>query len=195
MQEKPAWTKWVADAVASTAGARVFTSSRIPQRRSPMTISITRVYTRLGDRGETGLVGGKRVPKDSPRIVAYGTIDELNAIVGIAHVQRGASGRGSAPPLARRGAAADPERAVRPRQRAGHAAGGGVRGDVQGRRGAGHGARAPHGPLPEGPRAAQVVHAAGRRPHQRVPPPGAHRLPPRGARGPPAHPRRARTRG
>ena len=48
-----------------------------------MTISITRVYTRLGDRGETGLVGGKRVPKDSPRIVAYGTIDELNAIVGL----------------------------------------------------------------------------------------------------------------
>ena len=48
-----------------------------------MTISITRVYTRLGDRGETALVGGKRVPKDSPRIVAYGTIDELNAIVGI----------------------------------------------------------------------------------------------------------------
>src|SRR6266571_2538921 len=83
MSEKPSWTKWVPDAVASTARARVFTSSRIPQRRSPMTISITRVYTRLGDRGETGLVGGKRVPKDSPRIVAYGTIDELNAIVGI----------------------------------------------------------------------------------------------------------------
>src|SRR5215475_1039525 len=49
-----------------------------------MTISITRVYTRLGDRGETALVGGTRVPKDSPRIVAYGTIDELNAVVGIA---------------------------------------------------------------------------------------------------------------
>lgn len=49
-----------------------------------MPISITRVYTRTGDKGETGLVGGKRVPKDSPRIVAYGTIDELNAIVGIA---------------------------------------------------------------------------------------------------------------
>jgi cob(I)alamin adenosyltransferase len=49
-----------------------------------MTISITRVYTRTGDRGETGLVGGRRVPKDSPRIEAYGTVDELNAIVGIA---------------------------------------------------------------------------------------------------------------
>lgn len=49
-----------------------------------MTISITRVYTRTGDKGETALVGGVRVPKDSPRIEAYGTIDELNAIVGIA---------------------------------------------------------------------------------------------------------------
>ena len=48
-----------------------------------MTISITRVYTRTGDRGETALVGGQRVPKDSPRIAAYGTIDELNAVVGL----------------------------------------------------------------------------------------------------------------
>ena len=51
-----------------------------------MTISITRVYTRTGDQGETALVGGKRVPKDSPRIVAYGTIDELNAVVGLVRV-------------------------------------------------------------------------------------------------------------
>jgi cob(I)alamin adenosyltransferase len=49
-------------------------------------IRITRVYTRTGDKGETGLVGGKRVPKDSPRIEAYGTIDELNSIVGLARV-------------------------------------------------------------------------------------------------------------
>jgi cob(I)alamin adenosyltransferase len=49
-----------------------------------MTIRITRVYTRTGDRGETALVGGRRVPKDSPRIEAYGTIDELNAVVGLA---------------------------------------------------------------------------------------------------------------
>src|SRR2546430_8857008 len=83
MSEKPSWTKWVPEAVASTARARVLTSSRTPQRRPAMTISSTRVYARLGDKGETALVGGKRVPKDSPRIVAYGTIDELNAIVGI----------------------------------------------------------------------------------------------------------------
>ncbi|MFZ1988398.1 MAG: cob(I)yrinic acid a,c-diamide adenosyltransferase [Alphaproteobacteria bacterium] len=49
-----------------------------------MAIRITRVYTRTGDAGETGLVGGKRVAKDSPRIDAYGTIDELNSIVGLA---------------------------------------------------------------------------------------------------------------
>ncbi|MFQ5902940.1 MAG: cob(I)yrinic acid a,c-diamide adenosyltransferase, partial [Candidatus Binatia bacterium] len=51
-----------------------------------MAIRITRVYTRTGDRGETGLVGGRRVPKDSPRIEAYGTIDELNSIVGLARL-------------------------------------------------------------------------------------------------------------
>ncbi|MBI4488224.1 MAG: cob(I)yrinic acid a,c-diamide adenosyltransferase [Deltaproteobacteria bacterium] len=49
-------------------------------------VRITRVYTRTGDKGETALVGGKRVPKDSPRVEAYGTIDELNSIVGLARV-------------------------------------------------------------------------------------------------------------
>ena len=45
---------------------------------------ITRVYTRTGDDGTTGLGGGQRVPKDSARIAAYGTVDELNAHVGLA---------------------------------------------------------------------------------------------------------------
>jgi len=49
-----------------------------------MAVRITKVYTRTGDRGETGLVGGKRVAKDSPRVEAYGAIDELNSIVGLA---------------------------------------------------------------------------------------------------------------
>ena len=48
-----------------------------------MPIRINKVYTRTGDKGETHLVGGKRVPKDDPRIESYGTIDELNAILGI----------------------------------------------------------------------------------------------------------------
>ena len=51
-----------------------------------MPVRITRVYTRTGDRGETALVGGRRVPKDSPRIEAYGTVDELNAVIGLARV-------------------------------------------------------------------------------------------------------------
>jgi cob(I)alamin adenosyltransferase len=45
---------------------------------------ITRVYTRTGDDGRTGLGGGQRVPKDSPRIEAYGTVDELNSSIGAA---------------------------------------------------------------------------------------------------------------
>jgi len=49
-----------------------------------MPVRITRVYTRAGDKGDTALVGGRRVPKDSPRIEAYGTIDELNSIIGLA---------------------------------------------------------------------------------------------------------------
>jgi len=47
-------------------------------------IRITRVYTRRGDRGDTDLVGGARVPKDSPRLDAYGAVDELNAALGVA---------------------------------------------------------------------------------------------------------------
>jgi cob(I)alamin adenosyltransferase len=45
------------------------------------------IYTRTGDQGETGLFAGPRVPKDSPRIEAYGTVDELNAALGIARCE------------------------------------------------------------------------------------------------------------
>ena len=45
---------------------------------------ITRVYTRTGDAGDTGLGGGQRVPKDSLRIETYGTVDELNSYLGVA---------------------------------------------------------------------------------------------------------------
>jgi cob(I)alamin adenosyltransferase len=48
-----------------------------------MPIRLTRIYTRTGDKGTTALVGGKRVPKESGRLEAYGTVDELNSIVGI----------------------------------------------------------------------------------------------------------------
>ena len=45
-------------------------------------ITINKVYTRSGDLGETGLVGGQRVVKDHVRIEAYGDVDELNATIG-----------------------------------------------------------------------------------------------------------------
>lgn len=48
-----------------------------------MGIHIHRVYTRGGDDGETALVGGLRVPKDHPRVEAYGCLDELNAAAGV----------------------------------------------------------------------------------------------------------------
>jgi cob(I)alamin adenosyltransferase len=49
-----------------------------------MTVNLTRIYTRLGDDGNTHLGDMSRVPKTHPRIEAYGTVDELNAHVGVA---------------------------------------------------------------------------------------------------------------
>ncbi len=49
-----------------------------------MTVNLTRIYTRLGDDGETHLGDMSRVPKTHPRIEAYGTTDELNALIGVA---------------------------------------------------------------------------------------------------------------
>lgn len=43
---------------------------------------MNRIYTRTGDEGETGLFGGGRVPKTHRRVAAYGTVDELNAVLG-----------------------------------------------------------------------------------------------------------------
>jgi cob(I)alamin adenosyltransferase len=45
---------------------------------------MTRIYTRTGDKGETGLIGGARVPKDALRVQSCGDIDELNSILGLA---------------------------------------------------------------------------------------------------------------
>ncbi|HZR82486.1 MAG TPA: cob(I)yrinic acid a,c-diamide adenosyltransferase [Candidatus Binatia bacterium] len=65
-----------------------------------MAIRINRVYTRTGDRGMTHLVGGAAVRKDSPRVEAYGTVDELNSVLGLARTfneellaEAGAAGR------------------------------------------------------------------------------------------------------
>ena len=43
-----------------------------------------KIYTKTGDAGSTGLFGGGRVPKDDPRVEAYGDVDELNAVIGVA---------------------------------------------------------------------------------------------------------------
>src|SRR5215475_9760042 len=52
--------------------------------RPGMTVNLTRIYTRLGDGGETHLGDMSRVPKTHARIEAYGTVDELNAQLGVA---------------------------------------------------------------------------------------------------------------
>jgi cob(I)alamin adenosyltransferase len=50
----------------------------------PVTVNLTRIYTKLGDGGETHLGDMSRVPKTHPRIEAYGVVDELNAQIGLA---------------------------------------------------------------------------------------------------------------
>jgi cob(I)alamin adenosyltransferase len=48
-------------------------------------VKLNKIYTRTGDDGSTGLVGGERVPKNSPRVCAYGDLDELNAHIGLCY--------------------------------------------------------------------------------------------------------------
>jgi cob(I)alamin adenosyltransferase len=45
---------------------------------------VMKIYTKTGDEGDTGLFGGGRVPKDHPRVEAYGEVDELNSAIGVA---------------------------------------------------------------------------------------------------------------
>ena len=46
-------------------------------------VFLSRIYTKSGDAGETGLGDGSRAPKDHPRVAAYGSVDELNAVLGL----------------------------------------------------------------------------------------------------------------
>ena len=62
-------------------------------------VKLTRIYTRGGDKGETSLGSGVRVPKHDLRVAAYGTVDEANAVIGVARLHTTA------------GAAADPKAA------------------------------------------------------------------------------------
>lgn len=49
-------------------------------------VVLNKIYTRTGDQGQTALSNGERVAKDSPRVIAYGTVDELNATLGLARL-------------------------------------------------------------------------------------------------------------
>ena len=53
-------------------------------------VRLSRIYTKTGDEGQTRLVGGQLVEKDNPRIESYGTVDELNAFVGMARLSAAA---------------------------------------------------------------------------------------------------------
>src|SRR6516162_5543395 len=46
-------------------------------------VYLSRIYTRTGDAGQTSLGDGQRVPKDHPRVAAYGSVDEVNAVLGL----------------------------------------------------------------------------------------------------------------
>lgn len=50
-------------------------------------VVLNKIYTRTGDAGLTALGSGERVPKNSARIAAYGTVDEVNAVIGVARLQ------------------------------------------------------------------------------------------------------------
>jgi cob(I)alamin adenosyltransferase len=58
-------------------------------------VKIDKVYTRGGDQGETSLIGGERVPKSHARIECYGTVDELNACMGLVRTALAASKAGA----------------------------------------------------------------------------------------------------
>src|SRR5258707_12192420 len=58
-----------------------------------MTVNLTRIYTKLGDDGETHLGDMSRVSKLHPRVEAYGTVDELNAVIGVALLAPGLAGQ------------------------------------------------------------------------------------------------------
>src|ERR1051325_10898360 len=65
------------------SGMERSTVCRSYQHRSPLR-DVSKIYTRRGDDGSTGLFGGPRVTKDTLRVAAYGEVDELNSALGVA---------------------------------------------------------------------------------------------------------------
>ena len=96
----------IARLVAQAGGTRAGSGVSVPRRDRG--VRLDRIYTRGGDAGETSLGDGTRVPKTDPRIEAYGTVDELNAVLGLALT------RGLPEPFDQCVAGAGPERALRP---------------------------------------------------------------------------------
>jgi cob(I)alamin adenosyltransferase len=73
----------------------------VPDRFDEPRLALNRIYTKTGDQGQTHLAGGQRVSKDSARIECYGTVDELNAFVGMAAISASESVPELAPILRR----------------------------------------------------------------------------------------------
>jgi hypothetical protein len=129
-----------------------------------------KIYTRTGDLGETGLFGGPRLGKDTARIETYGTVDELNAVLGLVRAE----------PLSAELVellARVPDRTVRGGGRAGHGRPGGQENADHrsaARRGPGGGDRPPRANAPT----AAELYPSGRRPGVRSAAPGEDRLSP-----------------
>ena len=140
---------------------------------------LNRIYTRTGDAGETALGDGTRVAKHSLRVTAYGTVDEVNATLGLARLH--AAGEIGRSPRAH------PERPVRPRRRSLHARyrerrRREISAAAHGR-GAGRSAGGRNRRDERQADAAAQLHPAGRRRARRASASLPHRLPPRRAAG------------
>src|SRR5262249_27712931 len=85
LQQADAVARRAAGAGAGPAGP-VDDACRASLSRAPAMVRLTRIYTRGGDKGDTSLGDGSRVPKQSLRVEAYGTVDEANAAVGLARL-------------------------------------------------------------------------------------------------------------
>jgi DNA adenine methylase len=64
--------------------AKVVVRDDKPPRERKSMVRLTKIYTKAGDKGQTRLVGGQKVAKDSPRLECYGTVDELSSCLGLA---------------------------------------------------------------------------------------------------------------